>query len=117
MPVLWEDLRMSGLNASWGNSKYAHCELGVTLRELRQAYKSGIITAHPANFKMGGLGEWAQPGLFEIWVCVQHHYCSGTEPPMDGWFCWVLDERVYRTGERAPEQYVPWGHNCDLKLV
>jgi hypothetical protein len=28
----------------------------------------------------------------------------------------VLDERIALTGERAPEQYVPWGYNRDLAL-
>ena len=35
---------------------------------------------------------------------------------MDDWFCWVIDERIALSKERAPEQYVPWGHNGLLKL-
>ena len=31
-------------------------------------------------------------------------------------FCWVVDERITLRGERAPEQYVPWGYNSDLEL-
>ena len=52
-----------------------------------------------------------------MWTCVEDHDCSGHSAPQDGWFCWVLDERKALPYERAPEQWVPWGHNCDLKLV
>jgi hypothetical protein len=31
-------------------------------------------------------------------------------------FCWVIDERIALVEERAPDQYVPWGINADLKL-
>ena len=58
-----------------------------------------------------------QPGLIETWMCMEGHDCSGHSPPQDGWFCWVLDERKASLVEVAPIQWVPWGHNCDLKLV
>jgi hypothetical protein len=35
---------------------------------------------------------------------------------MNDWFCWVIDERIALPKERAPQQYVPWGHNGLLKL-
>jgi hypothetical protein len=28
----------------------------------------------------------------------------------------VIDERIALPRERAPDQYVPWGHNGQLKL-
>ena len=92
---------------------YKHCYLNFTLSELRQRGKDFLSP----KFKTGGLGKLMQPDVFEIWTCVEDHHCSGASPPHDGWFCWVLDERKALPYERAPEQWVPWGHNCDLKLV
>jgi hypothetical protein len=46
----------------------------------------------------------------------QHECFNRTSDAMDDWFCWVIDERIALPKERAPEQYVPWGHNGLLKL-
>ena len=92
---------------------YKHCALNFTLQELRQRHKNML----PPRFKTGGLGKLMQPDVFEIWACVEDHDCSGHSSPQDGWFCWVLDERKALPYERAPEQWVAWGHHCDLKLV
>ena len=113
VPVPWEIHRMSQLNASWGNPAYKHCELNYTLKELRQRQKEGSFP----RFKTGGLGPLSQPGVFEIWVCIEDHDCSGNIPPQDGWFCWVIDERIALPSEQAPGQWVAWGHNCDLHLA
>ena len=99
--------------ASWGNHMYKHCALNFTLQQLRKRQKDFL----PPKFKTGGLGKLMQPDVFEAWTCVEGHDCSGTSAPHDGWFCWVLDERLAVPYECAPEQWLPWGHNSDLKLV
>ena len=111
--VSWEISRLSKLNASWGDPLYKQCSVNFTLQELRQRAKDFL----PPKFKTGGLGKLMQPGLIETWMCMEGHDCSGHSPPQDGWFCWVLDERKASPVEVAPIQWVPWGHNCDLKLV
>jgi len=57
-----------------------------------------------------------QQGRYEVWLCVEDHYCSIY--PTDKFFCWVLDEtKVNSVGEVAPDQWVPWNHNAHLQLV
>jgi hypothetical protein len=112
VPLPWEQHRLAQLNRSWGQQIYQHCALNFTLGELRHRAK-GML---PPKFRTGGLGSLMLPDIM-TWTCVQGHDCSGESPPQDGWFCWVLDELIALPHERAPEQWVPWGHNCDLKLV
>ena len=112
VPLPWEQHRLAQLNRSWGQQIYQHCALNFTLGELRHRAK-GML---PPKFRTGGLGSLMLSDIM-TWTCVQGHDCSGESPPQDGWFCWVLDERIALPHERAPEQWVPWGHNCDLKLV
>ena len=97
----------------WGNASFAHCNLNYTLHQLRQRESAGL----PPNYRTGGLGRKIHPSIFEAWVCVDEHECiSRTSAAMDDWFCWVIDERIALPKERAPDQYVPWGHNGQLKL-
>ena len=70
--VPWYKYRLSQLNATWGSHEFAHCELNFTMRELRNRYKE----SQPPNFKTGGLGTLMQPNLYEVWVCIEDHYCS-----------------------------------------
>jgi hypothetical protein len=108
-----ESASTSGLAGSWGNTSFSHCKLKYTLHQLRQRESTG----QPPNYRTGGLGRKMQSSIFEAWVCVDQHECfSRTSDPMDDWFCWVIDERIALPKERAPEQYVPWGHNGLLKL-
>jgi hypothetical protein len=94
-------------------TSFSHCKLKYTLHQLRQRESTG----QPPNYRTGGLGRKMQSSIFEAWVCVDQHECfSRTSDPMDDWFCWVIDERIALPKERAPEQYVPWGHNGLLKL-
>jgi hypothetical protein len=109
----WEKCRLAMLNVAWGRREYSRCELSYTLSELRQRHNANM----PTSFKIGGLGTKMRADLFEVWVCVEGHYCAGTSHPMDGWFCWVIDERIAQPVEHAPQQYVAWGHNYDLQLV
>ena len=97
--------------ALWGTPELAHCTLNFTLRELRQRDKEG-----GTNFKTGGLGPLMKPHIYEVWVCVEGHYCSNNNPT-DKFFCWVIDERKARHGEVAPDQYVAWNHNAILQMV
>ena len=55
------------------------------------------------------------PEKFEVWLCVEGHYCA--THPTDKYFCWVMDESKAVMSENAPSQWLPWGHNADLKLV
>ena len=99
--------------ASWGNSSFEHCKLIFSLQQLRKRERAGL----PPRYRTGGLGLKMQPDVFETWVCVDQHECSNSSiAPMDGWFCWVIDYRIGLPRERAPEQFVPWGHNGYLKL-
>ncbi len=103
----------NGLAGSWGNDSFAHCNLNYTLHQLRQRESAG----QSPNYRTGGLGRKMQPSIFEAWVCVDQHECiSRTSVPTNDWFCWVINERIALPKERAPEQYVPWGHNGLLKL-
>jgi len=97
---------------SWGNASFAHCKLHLSLQQLRQRESAGL----PPRHRTGGLGLKMQPSVFEAWVCVDQHECISSSAPMDGWFCWVIDERIALPRERAPEQFVPWGHSGYLKL-
>jgi len=54
-----------------------------------------------------------QQNMFEVWLCVEGHTCSR---PNGNWFCWVVDESIAFPDERAPDQYVAWGYNSDLRL-
>jgi hypothetical protein len=99
-------------SATWGNSSFAHCKLNYSLQQLRQREIAGL----PPRHRTGGLGLKMQPSVFEAWVCVDQHECISSSAPVDGWFCWVIDERIALPRERAPEQFVPWGHNGYLKL-
>ena len=108
----WCTYHLSQLNNTWGSPEFAHCELNFTFRELRNRYKE----SRPPNFKTGGLGPLMQPGRYEVWLCVEDHYCS--IHPTDKFFCWVLDEtKVKSVGEVAPDQWVPWNHHAHLQLV
>ena len=110
--VPWYTYHLSQLNNTWGSPEFAHCELNFTFRELRNRYKE----SRPPNFKTGGLGPLMQPGRYEVWLCVEDHYCS--IHPTDKFFCWVLDEtKVKSVGEVAPDQWVPWNHHAHLQLV
>jgi hypothetical protein len=98
---------------SWGNASFAHCKLLFSLQQLRRRERAGL----PPRYRTGGLGLKMQLDVFETWVCVDQHECSNSSmAPMDGWFCWVIDYRIGLPRERAPEQFVPWGHNGYLKL-
>jgi len=101
----------SNINSTWGNIMYAHCDLNLTLKQLRQGYKDN----NPPNFRTGGLGPLMQPDLFEVWVCVENHFCS--THPTDHWFCWTISESIAKDGEKTPDQYVAWGPNAVLGLV
>ena len=70
--VPWYTYRLSQLEATWGSLEFAHCELNFTLSELRNRFKASL----PPNFKTGGLGPLMQAGVFEVWVCIENHYCS-----------------------------------------
>ena len=98
--------------ATWGSTEFAHCKLNFTLDELRKRYKE----SRAPNFKTGSLARpLRQPGLYEVWVCIEEHYCSNH--PTDKYFCWVLDESKAKNGEGAPGQYVPWDYNANLQIV
>ena len=97
----------------WGSPLYASCKLHFSLQQLRKRERAGL----PPRYRTGGLGLKMQPDVFETWVCVDQHECSNSSiAPMDGWFCWVIDYRIGLPTERAPEQFVPLGHNGYLKL-
>ena len=70
--VPWYTYRLSRLEGTWGSLEFAHCELNFTISELRNRYKSSL----PPNFKIGGLGPLTQAGVYEVWVCIEDHYCS-----------------------------------------
>lgn len=107
----WYTYRLSQLEASWGSLEFIHCELNFTMQELRNRNKE----SRPPNFKTGGLGPLMQPDLYEVWVCIEDHYCSNH--PTDRFFCWVLDETKAQNGEVVPDQYVAWNHNANLQIV
>ena len=98
--------------ATWGSPEFAHCKLNFTLEKLGKRYKE----SRAPNFKTGSLARpLRQPGLYEVWVCIEEHYCSNH--PTDKYFCWVLDESKAKNGEGAPGQYVPWDYNANLQIV
>jgi len=68
----WETYQLSKINITWGNTMYDHCKLNFTMKELRQRYKDNMTP----NYKTGGLGPLMQSHLYEVWVCVEHHFCS-----------------------------------------
>ena len=70
--VPWYTYRLSQLEATWGSLEFSHCELNFTIAELRNRYKASL----PPNFKTGGLGPLMQAGVYEVWVCIEDHYCS-----------------------------------------
>ena len=72
LQVPWYTYRLSQLEATWGSLEFAHCALNFTMQELRNRYKA----SRPPNFKTGGLGSLMQPNLYEVWVCIEDHYCS-----------------------------------------
>lgn len=108
--VPWYTHRLSKLNNTWGFHEFAHCELNFTMRELRNSFKE----SQPPNFKTGGLGILMQPNLYEVWVCIEMHYCSNH--PTDKFFCWVLDGCLMRQKPRtevASDHYV---HHLRIRL-
>ena len=109
--VPWYTYRLSKLQPTWGSSVFKKCELNFTFHELRQRYKE----LRPPIFKTGGLGPLMQHDHFEVWICIENHYCANH--PTDKYFCWVLDETKARDGEIAPDQYVAWDHNANLQIV
>ena len=109
--VPWYTYRLSKLQPTWGSPEFKHCELNFTFHELRQRYKE----LRPPIFKTGGLGPLMQHDHFEVWICIENHYCANH--PTDKYFCWVLDETKARDGEIAPDQYVAWDHNANLQIV
>lgn len=104
---------LKSLNITWENDMYKHCKLDFTFKELRDEHKERYKANLPLKFRTGALGPLMQHNLFEVWLCLEDHYCSH---PDDTWFCWVIDESVARPRERAPDQYIAWGHNSDLQL-
>jgi hypothetical protein len=111
VPVPWHTHRLSQLQATWGSPEFAHCKLSLTLEELGNRYTESL----PPKFKMGSLGPLKQPDRFEVWICIEDHYCANH--PTDKYFCWVLNETKSKNGEVAPGQYVPWDHNTKLQIV
>mmetsp|Transcript_39008 Transcript_39008/g.62854 ORF Transcript_39008/g.62854 Transcript_39008/m.62854 type:complete len:131 (-) Transcript_39008:654-1046(-) len=103
-------------------SEYTECELPYTLKQFRDRSRLCPLDVCPTDappgiaprFKTGGLGKLMEAGVFEVYVCVQGHPCSGS---IDAWFCWVLDERKATPYETAPDQWVAWGRTEQLKLL
>jgi len=70
--VPWYTYRLSLLQATWGSPEFAHCKLSLTLDELGTRYKE----SRPPKFKIGSLGPLRQPDRFEVWICIEDHFCS-----------------------------------------
>ena len=94
---------------AWGASVYSHCKLNFTERELRQRSRNKLGPA----YETGGLGQLIHQDLYEVWFCIHDHACA---LPTDRWFCFVLNETIALRQERAPEQWIPWGRNGDLRV-
>lgn len=94
----------------WGSSTYKKCTLDTTIQQLRRSKSAG----EPIVFVTGGLGRFLVANVYEVWICLSKvdHPCARHGDH----FCWVVDERIALRGERAPDQYVPWGYNSALEL-
>ena len=57
--------------------------------------------AHNVTFKSGGLGDLAEPGGYQTWLCLDEHVCG------DPAFCWVSG---------ASKGFTPWGTSKRLHL-
>ena len=103
----------NGVAKTWEHGMYAHCKLNMTFQDLRDEHKERSKANLHIKYRTGGLGLLMQQNLFEVWLCLEEHNCSH---PNGNWFCWVIDESVAFPDERAPDQYIAWGYNSDLKL-
>ena len=100
-------LKPDDLNAVpiWGSKEYRHCHFEWTWKELRQHFKANFFGTMP-QFRTGSLAEHMSEGRYEVWVCMQDHYCSDAA---NKWFCWVYDE--------VAGVFVPWAPNSILQII
>ena len=89
----------------WGSKEYRHCHFEWTWKELRQHFKANFFGTMP-QFRTGSLAEHMSEGRYEVWVCMQDHYCSDAA---NKWFCWVYDE--------VAGAFVPWAPNSILQII
>lgn len=85
----------------FGEYRFRRCVLPWTWDELYYGYGNVRI-----SYQQGALGNRAQLGKFETWVCVEGDPCASLS---DRYFCYVFDEQA--------KIFVPWGPNSELKLV
>ena len=111
-PPVLEFARAAAMqNMHWGDPAFIHCRCNLTMKELRQRKKDGLSSP---RYRTGGLGRRITRGVWEVWICTDSDH--GCPSAVDQWFCFVVDERIALPQERAPQQYVPWGYNANLKL-
>jgi len=87
---------------SFGQLQYKRCTLTWSWDDLYAGHANKTI-----SFRMGTVGKWMQPGIFETYVCVEGHPC--VVDLTDNLFCFVWSE--------VNEVFVPWGPNSVLKLL
>ena len=109
-PVLEFALAAAIQNMYWGDPAFIHCQCNLTMKELRQRKKHALSP----RYRTGGLGRRITRSIWEVWICTDSYH--GCPSAVDQWFCFVVDERIALPQERAPQQYVPWGYNANLKL-
>ena len=110
-PPVLEFARAAAMqNMHWGDPAFIHCHCNLTMKELRQRKKDALSP----RYRTGGLGRRLTRGIWEVWLCLDSYH--GCPSAVGQWFCFVVDERIALQEERAPQQYVPWGYNANLKL-
>ena len=104
----WESYQLSKINITWGNTMYDHCQLNFTMKELRQRYKDNMTP----NYKTGLI----KPHLYEVWVCVEKHFCSThpTDQVVMNSLCYTLTKwAVYQKPQSCT--YTPYRKSSDWK--
>ena len=97
----------SELNYKWETQEYSHCHCDWTWKEMRERFKSHFYDEGP-RYRTGALGKLMVPDKYEVWLCIEDHYCSDLSSS-DSWFCWVFNEQT--------QHFVPWAPNSKLHLL